>query len=77
MNRYAQRIEKLRASFAENGIDALFLNSNANVSYFTGKKGNDCSLYIPPVEAWIITDFWYEELAQSLNGWLSFYETAA
>ncbi len=77
MNRYAQRIEKLRASFAENGIDALFLNSNANVSYFTGKKGNDCSLYITPEEAWIITDFRYEEMAQSMSGWLSFYETAA
>ena len=76
MNRYAQRIERLRASFKENGIDALFLNSNANVSYFTGKKGNDCCLYITPEEAWIITDFRYEELAQSMSGWLSFWETA-
>ena len=77
MNKYAERINRLRAKFEDSGIEALYINSVANVSYFTGKKGNDCSLYITADEAWIITDFRYEELAQSMSEWLSFYETGA
>ena len=51
------------------GLDAFYINGNANVSYFTGKKGDDCSLYIRHDSAYIITDFRYQEMAESLK-WL-------
>ncbi|MBR3719963.1 MAG: aminopeptidase P family N-terminal domain-containing protein, partial [Firmicutes bacterium] len=45
-NKYEQRIERLQAKFAAAGIDGLYINHVENVSYFTGKKGNDCTLWI-------------------------------
>ncbi len=77
MQSLKHRIERLRTRLSEEKLEAIFLNGNANVSFFTGKKGNDCSLYISADEAWIITDFRYEEMAQELSGWLDFYETDA
>jgi len=55
------------------GIDALYISNVPNVAYFTGKKGDDCKLYIRQSEAYIITDFRYKEMAESL-GWLKFAE---
>ncbi len=74
-NKYTERINKLRTLMTENGLEAFYICQVNNVSYYTGKHGNDCSLYITQDEAWIITDFRYEEMAQSLS-WLQFYETA-
>ena len=76
MNKYTERINKLRKLMAEQGLEAFYICQRNNVSYYTGKKGDDCSLYITQDEAWIITDFRYEEMAQSLT-WLQFYETSA
>ena len=77
MNKFAQRIEKLRVFFDEAGIDALFINDVANVAYFTGKKGDDCYLYISKNEAYIITDFRYLEMAESMKEWLTLDLTKA
>ncbi|MBQ1476242.1 MAG: aminopeptidase P family N-terminal domain-containing protein [Firmicutes bacterium] len=74
-NKYEQRIERLQAKFAAAGIDGLYINHVENVSYFTGKKGNDCTLWITPTRATILTDFRYREMAQELT-WLNFYETS-
>ncbi|MBR5640996.1 MAG: aminopeptidase P family protein [Firmicutes bacterium] len=73
-NKYEERVARLQAKFAEAGIDGLYISHVENVSYFTGKKGNDCTLWITPTRATIITDFRYREMAQELT-WLTFYET--
>ena len=70
MNRYQERINKLRPLIKEAGLDALFINDVANVAYFTGKKGDDCYLYISMDDAYIITDFRYQEMAEGFKDWL-------
>ena len=77
MNKFSERINRLRPLIKEAGIDALFINDTANVSYFTGKRGDDCYLYISMDEAYIITDFRYLEMAQSMSDWLTFDMTKA
>ncbi len=71
MNRFAERLGKLRPLLKEADIDALFINDTANVAYFTGQKGDDCYLYVSQDEAYIITDFRYLEMAQSMSDWLT------
>jgi len=73
--RFEKRLSALRKQFADEA-EAFLITGVPNVAYFTGKKGNDCMLYITQDEAWIITDFRYREMAQELT-WLSFYETSA
>ena len=68
-NKYEERIERLQAKFADAGIEGLYISHVENVSYFTGKKGNDCTLWITPDSATILTDFRYREMAQELT-WL-------
>ncbi len=75
MNRFEARLARLREELKKTGAEGFLITGEPNVAYFTGKKGNDCTLYITQSEAWIITDFRYREMAQELS-WLSFYETA-
>ncbi len=58
------------------GVDALFVSFVPNVAYFTGKKGDDCFLYITGDEAFILTDFRYREMAMELKDRLTFVETS-
>ena len=74
MNRYEERIAGLRGLFEGAGIDGLYITKPSNVAYFTGTKGDDCSLWITGGDAYIITDFRYREMAQGLS-WLSLVET--
>ena len=74
-NKYEQRLGRLQAKFDEVGIEGLYITHEENVSYFTGKKGNDCTLWVTKTGATILTDFRYREMAQELS-WLSFYETS-
>lgn len=76
MNKYEERIKALAAQFEGAGIDGLYVTGEPNVSYFTGKKGADCALWITKNGATILTDFRYREFAQSFT-WLDFYETDA
>ena len=73
-NKYEERVGRLQAKFAEAGIDGLYVNHVENVSYFTGKKGNDCTLWITPTRATVITDFRYREMAQEIT-WMQYFET--
>ena len=73
MNRFEQRIENLRKLFPANGIDGLYIQDPYNVSYFTGKKGDDCSLWISGSKAYILSDFRYLEFASSFE-WLEFFD---
>lgn len=77
MNKYQKRIDKLRPLIKEAGLEAIILNDVANVAYFTGKKGDDCYLYISMDSAYVITDFRYQEMAQSLSEWLTLDLTKA
>ncbi len=70
MNKFEERIERLRVLLKEAKLDALFINDEANVAYFTGTKGSDCYLYISADSAYIITDFRYTEMAEALT-WLT------
>lgn len=76
MLKYEERINRLRALFADNGIDGLYITKNEDVAYFTGTKGDDISLWITESEAYLITDFRYREMAQAVK-WFSYYETNA
>ena len=73
-NKYQERIEKLRLLFPINNIDSLYISKPEDVAYFTGTKGNDLALFITENEQYLITDFRYKELAQSID-WFDFYET--
>ena len=75
MNKFQNRINNLRPLIKEAGIDALLITDIANVAYFTGKKGDDCTLYISQDSAYVITDFRYAEMALSMGEWLKLDET--
>ena len=74
MNRFENRLSALRNVLKDRDIPGFYISGEPNVAYFTGTKGNDCSLYVTQDEAWILTDFRYREMAQGLT-WLNFYET--
>ena len=75
MNKYFDRIQKLKPLMDEAGIEAFYINNVPNVAYFTGTKGDDLALYITKTKAYIITDFRYREMASALSGWLTYVET--
>ena len=72
-NRFEERLGRLRAELAKAGVDGFYISGEPNVAYFTGKKGNDCFLYVTQQDAFIITDFRYREMAQQFT-WLQYYE---
>lgn len=65
-DRFRQRLAGLRAQIPHSGIDGLYVTSEANVSYLTGKSGKDCALWITEQDAFILTDFRYMEMALEL-----------
>ena len=71
--RFEDRLAKLRKELSARGLDGLYICGEPNVAYFTGKKGNDCALYVTGDEAYIITDFRYREMAQQFT-WLTYFE---
>ena len=73
MNRFEERLTRLRTELAKTEAEAFYISGAPNVAYFTGKKGNDCALYVTQKEAFIITDFRYREMAGELT-WLTFWE---
>ena len=73
MNKFEERLIKLRKIISAKGLDALFTSFAPNVSYFTGSAGDDCSLYITKDQAYIITDFRYREVVQKFT-WLNYVE---
>ena len=72
-NRFEERLAKLRAEIKARDLEGFYVCGEPNVAYFTGKKGNDCALYVTQDEAFIITDFRYREMAQQFT-WLTYFE---
>lgn len=64
----SSRLEKLRAKFDVAGIDTLYVSDKYNVRYLTGKKGDDCYLFITKKEAYLVTDFRYREAMKDTPG---------
>ncbi|MBE6636068.1 MAG: aminopeptidase P family protein [Ruminococcaceae bacterium] len=59
------RVEKIRASLKEKGIDALIVLDELNQHYLSGFAFTDGMLLITMEKAFLITDFRYYEMAQN------------
>ena len=57
------RIARLRAKMAEDGLDAMFVSSNENRAYFSGFRGSAGYLWVTANDAMLATDFRYTEQA--------------
>lgn len=68
------RLEKLRKLLKETDISGLYVTKEANVRYLTGKDGTDCALWITDSDAYILTDFRYQEMALELMPSFQFVE---
>ena len=73
MNRFEERLNKLKAKFAKAGINGLYITQTANVSYFTGHAGNDCILFVTADKTYILSDFRYLEMVQSIT-WMEYVD---
>jgi Xaa-Pro aminopeptidase len=63
------RLNKVYECLEAEGLDALLVTKEANVSYLSGFKGRDSSLLISNKENFFITDFRYlEEVKRELSG---------
>ncbi len=60
---HADRIDRLRARFADESIDAFLVTSPENRAYFSGFRGTAGYLWITPQDALLATDFRYTEQA--------------
>ena len=60
---HADRIERLRARFADKDIDAFLVTSAENRAYFSGFRGTAGYLWITAQDALLGTDFRYTEQA--------------
>ena len=72
-NRFEDRLARLRTELRARDVEGFYICGEPNVAYFTGKKGNDCALYVTQQDAFIITDFRYREMAQQFT-WLTYFE---
>jgi len=59
-----ERLSRLYRSLQEQGCDAYFVTSPANVRYLSGYTGDEAYLLAAPGKNWLITDFRYRELAE-------------
>jgi len=59
-----QRLEKLRTSIAEQGLDAVLVSQPENIRYLSGFTGSSGWLLISPTKAILATDFRYTEQAK-------------
>ncbi len=59
------RVEKIRVSLKEQGLDALFVLDELNQHYLSGFAFTDGMLLITQSKAFLITDFRYYEMAQN------------
>lgn len=58
------RLDRLRATFAQDGIDAVIISSPENRRYLSGFTGTAASLMIDYENAYLYTDFRYVEQAK-------------
>lgn len=65
-----KRLEKIRDFIREKGVDAFFVQSLKNLSYFSGFTGSNGYLLITSTKAVLVTDQRYSEQArQEAPGW--------
>ncbi len=65
MSEYINRINKLRKLISSNN-EALIINSNANVYYFTGFNNSEGTVVITSEKAYLLVDFRYIESAKNI-----------
>lgn len=65
MSEYINRINKLRKLINSNN-EALIINSNANVYYFTGFNNSEGTVVITSEKAYLLVDFRYIESAKNI-----------
>lgn len=58
-----ERLQRLRALMAEQGLNSLFIRSPYNRRYLSGFTGTAGDLLITQEQAWLLTDFRYTEQA--------------
>ena len=63
MSRHEERIGRLRHAFRREGLDALLVAGDANVTYLSGFSGDSSYLLVGLDRAWLITDGRYTEQA--------------
>lgn len=73
-NVFNLRLKKLRLQLQAADVAALYVTKEANVRYLTGKDGADCALWITDSDAYILTDFRYQEMALELMPSFQFVE---
>ena len=56
-----ERLARLRDFLKAQGADALLVNKEVNLQYFSGFRGDDTVLLISADEAILVTDFRYVE----------------
>ena len=59
-----ERLARLRAFLKAQGADAVFVNKEVNLHYFSGFRGDDTLLLISADDAVLVTDFRYVEQAR-------------
>lgn len=73
---FNERLTALRSLLKEREVEALYISKKENAAYFSGRKSDDCSLYITGSDAYIITDFRYREMAKELSDRFEYVETS-
>lgn len=58
-----ERLAGLRSFLRENGADAVLINKEVNLHYFSGFRGDDTLLLVSADKAFLLTDFRYTEQA--------------
>lgn len=60
-----ERLRRLRAFLKAQGADAVLINKEVNLHYFSGFRGDDTVLLISADKAILVTDFRYAEQARA------------
>lgn len=64
MSWFQERVKKFRAAMADAGLDGMFFLSDANVSYFSGFRGEESFLLLTKEKNYFLTDSRYTEQAE-------------
>jgi len=64
MSWFQERVKKFRAAMADAGLDGMFFLSEANVSYFSGFRGEESFLLLTKEKNYFLTDSRYTEQAE-------------
>ena len=60
-----ERLTRLRSFLKVQGADAVLVNKEVNLHYFSGFRGDDTVLLISAEDAVLVTDFRYVEQARA------------